>query len=265
MKIAYTSDIHLNFLSYQRRLKLYTEIENLKADTLLIAGDIGESNGLVNYLTELQNHVTAPVCFVLGNHDFYKGSIQQTQQLADEYSALNWKKATYLSTQNYILDIDTRTAIIGHDGWADGRSGDYNNLSVELNDFYQIAELQNLTKEKRLEKMQELADIANAHIIKGLTNTIKGGAKNIIIVTHVPPWAKASRYRGRIANPDFLPYYCSMELGIKIEKAMKNQDANLTVICGHTHCPYAEQIGNIRVIVNGSDYNKPKVGIIECI
>jgi hypothetical protein len=46
-----------------------------EADAFVISGDTGESHDLGRHLTAIGEAVRRPVSFVLGNHDFYQGSI----------------------------------------------------------------------------------------------------------------------------------------------------------------------------------------------
>ena len=76
---------------------------------------------------------------MLGNHDFYRGSIPKTRQEVAEV-AQESRHLEYL-TASGVIELTPKTAIIGHDGWADGRLGDYENTEVILNDHLLIAEL----------------------------------------------------------------------------------------------------------------------------
>ena len=51
------------------------DIVSYKPDAVLLGGDIGEAPSLKGYLLGLEDHLERPIYFVLGNHDFYQGSI----------------------------------------------------------------------------------------------------------------------------------------------------------------------------------------------
>jgi predicted MPP superfamily phosphohydrolase len=47
----------------------------MEADCFAITGDIGEARSIERYLRLLESSLQRPIYFVLGNHDFYHGSI----------------------------------------------------------------------------------------------------------------------------------------------------------------------------------------------
>lgn len=75
MKLAWLTDIHLNFLDADERKRLYQEIINTKCDGVLISGDIAEAPSIKNILQELAIFIKKPIYFVLGNHDYYRGQV----------------------------------------------------------------------------------------------------------------------------------------------------------------------------------------------
>ena len=118
MRLAWLTDIHLNFVDAQR-LREFLESIRQQADAVAISGDIAESPGVVHYLKTMEEVLQKPIYFVLGNHDFYRSSIAKTRlQVADCA-----KRSQYLHylTALGVVELTPRTAIIGHDGWADGR------------------------------------------------------------------------------------------------------------------------------------------------
>lgn len=56
-------------------------------------------------------------------------------QLTKTNSQLSWLPATG------IITLNNTTILLGQDGWADGRLGDYQNSNVALNDSRMIADL----------------------------------------------------------------------------------------------------------------------------
>ena len=75
MKIAWLSDIHLEFPAPEVLDRFYKRLEKAAADVVLISGDIGQAHTVFEYLRELQVAAKCPVYYVLGNHDYYHGSI----------------------------------------------------------------------------------------------------------------------------------------------------------------------------------------------
>ncbi|MFC3909149.1 metallophosphoesterase [Legionella dresdenensis] len=75
MKLAWLTDVHLNFLDADERKKFYQEIINTKCDGVLISGDIAEAPSIKNILTAFATLIKKPIYYILGNHDFYRGQI----------------------------------------------------------------------------------------------------------------------------------------------------------------------------------------------
>ena len=91
-RIVWTTDIHLNFVDEENLLQFLEQLQASQADALLFSGDIGESNNVTDYLSQLAAAVNCPTYFVLGNHDFYHGSIgevrQQVKSFCDDHGSL---------------------------------------------------------------------------------------------------------------------------------------------------------------------------------
>ncbi len=77
MKLAWLTDIHLNFLEKQERKLFYSEILNKSCDGVLISGDIAEAPCLIEILNEMVDEIGKPIYFVLGNHDYYRGQVSE--------------------------------------------------------------------------------------------------------------------------------------------------------------------------------------------
>lgn len=81
--------------------------------------------------------------------------------------------------------------LIGQDGWADTRYGDFDHSTVNLNDSRLIAELYQaflLNKSSLRKEMQRLADTDANALENTLMQAINSRIKKIIIATHVPPF-----------------------------------------------------------------------------
>jgi hypothetical protein len=130
------TDIHLNFLTDMARRR-FLESVGEQADALVVTGDIAESHSLGVMLQVIDALVQRPIYFVLGNHDFYRGSVAGTQSAVAE--VVKGTRMVYLS-QAGIVELTPNTALVGHDGWADGRLGDFDGSGVILNDFLLVVE-----------------------------------------------------------------------------------------------------------------------------
>lgn len=119
-----------------------------------------------------------------------------------------------------IQELDNNTLLIGQDGWADGRLGDYKNSRVVLNDSRMIADLfqeKILGKYQLLEKMQQLADKDAMRLQEDLVQTISQHPQRVIILTHVPPFRKACMHMGKISRENILFYTNQNPLGLSLD------------------------------------------------
>lgn len=261
MKLAWLTDIHLNFVDEVARQKFYQEIINTECDAVLITGDIAEAPCLEDILHEMGSGINKPIYFVLGNHDYYRGQINEVHNsmtaLTNEPNNLFWLPASG------IQKLNSHTFLMGQDGWADGRLGDFKNTQVELNDSRLIADLfqeKILGKYKLLEKMQELADEDAAKLHTDLKQALKQKAKKIIILTHVPPFKEACLYNGKISGDDWLPYFSSKVMGdLMTTLAKKNPGVEFLVLCGHTHSEANIRHNNLAVEVGKAEYGQPEI------
>lgn len=57
-----------------------------------------------------------------------------------------------------IVPLTDQSCIIGHDGWADGRHGDFWNSDVQMNDWRLIEELAGLDRATLLSKLHALGN-----------------------------------------------------------------------------------------------------------
>lgn len=263
MRLAWLTDIHLNFVGSSQRHKFLEYVKDA-ADAVAISGDIGESHEIVQYLLEINDVLQKPVYFVLGNHDFFRGSIVGTRQRVSDVTRQN-KHLYYLSSTG-VLELTPKTAIVGHDGWYDGRCGDYQGTKVVLNDHTLIAELARSYKYLYLDKygllatIRYLADEAACHFRRVLEEAVTK-YEEIIAVTHVPPFRAAAWHEGKISDDDFLPYFACKVVGDVMKEVMApHPQTNLLVLCGHTHGGGEVQITrNIRVLTGEAVYGKPVV------
>jgi len=272
MKIAWFTDIHLNFVSPDTWRKFVRLIRIAKPDAVLISGDIGEAQSVCSYLKDLDSALQIPIYFVLGNHDFYNGSINRVRNTVQELVS-SCQHLTYLSS-NRVVELTEATALVGHDGWADARFGDFNNSGVILNDYLLIQELRPKglhghfgprPKSELVIILQRLAAEAATHF-ESYLNEALNSHENVIAVTHVPPFREACWYEGHISDDDFLPHFSSKVVGDVMAAAMKRHpNKNLTVLCGHTHGSGTAQIlPNLEVLTGGATYGEPAISrIIE--
>ena len=147
MRCAWATDIHLNFVGDRHRFSFAESVLAHDPDIVLLGGDLAEADTVVSYLRELEDWIQRPIYFVLGNHDFYRGSICSVRESISELTRKS-DRLVWLNTAG-VVPIGEDTSLVGHDSWADGRLGDYWGSGVVLNDFLLIEEFLPLGKSVR--------------------------------------------------------------------------------------------------------------------
>lgn len=268
MKLTWLTDIHLNFIDDVARQKFYQEIVNTGCDGVLISGDIAEAPCLTDILKEMASQIKRPIYFILGNHDYYRAQVNAVREAMTTLTKS--EKSLYWLPASGIQQLNKNTILIGQDGWADGRLGDYQNSRVVLNDSRMIADLfqeKIIGKFQLLEKMQQLADADAACLQNDLKAAVSLRPKKIIVLTHVPPFKESCMHQGKISNDDWLPYFSSKVIGdVLMQTAEENPSIKFLVFCGHTHSKSNFQpLNNLTVKAGKAEYYQPEVQkIITC-
>ena len=255
----WATDLHLNFVGLTKTAEFCKRIkaEN-EFDIVVISGDIAEAPNVVEYLKTLEKHIAKPIYFILGNHDFYHGSIKEMfyimKDLSDNSEYLNW-----LTVCSPIV-LGKDTCMIGRESWNDCLYGNWNESNVVLNDYKYIDEFRRLNKNDLYNKLGSLAGLTAAKIEDKL-RIVLTDYKNVFLITHVPMFKEICCWRGKMSGEDYLPHYSNKTIGVMLFQVMKyNIDNNLTVLCGHTHGQVEKQItDNIYVKVGDGVYNAPKI------
>lgn len=272
MRIAWATDVHLDFLADEQVRAFAATLAQERPDLVVLSGDLSHAESLEHHLRLLVAGLTCPIYFVLGNHDYYGSSIVDVRQAVAELCArkarLRWLPACG------VVALSQRTAMIGVDGWADARLGDAAGTPVVLNDFFKIAELAATLEPRVLAKpalirgsdrgplhaaLRALGEVEAARLDELLTAS--SNYPEVLVVTHVPPFAAACWHEGQLSNDEWLPYFSCAAVGeVLREQALARPERALTVICGHTHGSGEAQIeANLRVLTGGAVYRRPQL------
>ncbi len=257
-RAVWLTDPHLNFLSETLLASFLDEVSAAEPDAMLISGDIAESHNVCEYLGIMAGTIAAPVYFVLGNHDFYYGSIRGTRQRVAELCEAH-PSLHYLTAEGP-QELTPRVGLVGHDGWADGRLGNYPRSLVRMLDWKLIDELSGRDRQQRWEVLKGLADEAADYVRKVLAEAVQR-YEQTLLVTHVPPFLGACWHEGAISDDQWSPHFTSQAMGNAILEVMQTYPRKqLTVLCGHTHGEgefHAAE--NVTVLTGGADYGSPRI------
>ncbi len=258
MKALWLTDIHLEFLDDHDLEHFLQEVNEKKADVVLISGDIAQAPTLDAYLAQMAKTLACPIYFVLGNHDYYHGSIADVraavQRLCAASPNLHW-----LNACGAIL-LTESTALVGHDGWGDARLGNFYRSQVLLNDFLLIAELAQCTHDQLYTTLQQLGDEAAAHFRAVLPQAL-ARTDHVVVLTHVPPFLEASWHEGSPSDENWLPFFACKAVGEVLKAIMMHHpNKQMTVLCGHTHSGGTAQIlPNLKVLTGPAVYRQPAI------
>ncbi len=270
MKAIWMTDIHLNFLKHKQLEDFYNEmcerVNSANADYVFLTGDIGESKDFENIISNLNARLAkaCKILFVLGNHDYYGGGVEDVRKKADDINGV-----TYLTWRHPIIhgkiDSSNKVMICGIDGFADGRHGSFAKSTVLMNDHVLIRDFSLATymgngRNGLIKKMQELAD-SDAKLLDSKLSEHLDNISHVIVLTHIPPFPEVSKYQGKVAGEEFLPFYTSKATGdVLMSHAIANPSIQYLVLCGHSHHEsHFQPLPNLNVYCGKSEYGKPHV------
>lgn len=258
-RLAWLTDLHLNFVPIDRIEWFFVQMERHRPDAYVITGDFSEAPDVIEKLELLERSWHKPIYFVLGNHDFYRGSIREVRQKATELCK-RLPRLHYLSAMNEPIRLTENVALVGHDGWADARIGDYEHSMVMMNDYKLIKELAGYTKIQRWDLLKELGREAADHLRLVMHKAVEQ-CSHLIVATHVPPLRDACWHEGTLSDDEWSPHFTCLSVGeALLEVASQYPNHQITVLCGHTHSPgECRVMPNLRILTGGARYGAPDI------
>lgn len=253
-KIAWATDTHLDRLT-ERDYQEYKEyLLELSPECLVISGDIAEGEVVCKTLSDFDETFDFPIYFVLGNHDFYFSSFAAVEENVRELVKQS-KNLCWLSEKG-VVKLNDSTVLIGIEGWGDARNGTLNLSEGATRDIMTISDYKTLNRQeigKLLNsKGDQYANKLRPVLLKAVENY-----KNVILVTHVPPFVDVCFDRSfRVIGEFKQPFYTCKAIGdLLLEVLTENPECHATVLCGHTHEKADVKIlENLRVRVKESGY-----------
>lgn len=258
-ELLWASDLHLDHASPAAVERLHLDLHRARGTPLVITGDISTAPRLVTDLQQLADAADAPIWIVLGNHDHYHGAVGSVRDavlaLAETHPRIRWLPPAG------VVPLDAATALVGVDGWADGRHGDPLTTPLVLNDDRLITEIAD--QPDRLTKLavkRALAD-ADADRLRTLLGRAADVASTIVVASHVPPFVEALPESGRLSRVEWHPLLVSGATGrVLREFASGHPEHTVQVLAGHSHAARDVQLlPNLRCRVAAARYGAPGV------
>ena len=134
----------------------------------------------------------------------------------------------------YVQQVTSRIGLVGHDGWADGRIGNFETSMVMMHDYRHIEELSGYDKFGRWEHMKQQGDLAARHLYDVLPEAMET-YEETYLVTHLPPMREACWYDGNIADDEWAPHFTCKAVGDAILAIASPAFFQVDSLCGHTH------------------------------
>lgn len=272
-RLAFTTDVHLDFV-HQKGIEAFCRaIVRSKPDALVITGDISEAPSIVDHLGFLDLHLESqcPIFFVLGNHDYYHGSINEVRnKMTNLFTYPEGCKKNLVPRLGWlgssgVIPLTEKVALVGHDGWYDGGYADWYASKVNLHDYGLIKDLGVWCPDQHLRfaKINELAAESTVYVYEQLLEAFKT-FEHIYVATHVPPFRENSVYMDMISDDDWMPHFSSKKMGDMLLKVAESYpDKQITVLCGHSHGEADNKIlPNLRCITGKAKYRNPKINHI---
>lgn len=151
MKAHLYSDIHLEACDSRTKEDFIQTLVKSEPEILIIAGDIERAKGVCAELTYLSRALPASkIYFVLGNHDYYDGSLEEVFQSVSETARAS-DNLVYLSDSE-ASEICPGTFIVGDDGFYDLQCGQVNFAAYTSSDFTYIQDFNVPSMDEQLDK-----------------------------------------------------------------------------------------------------------------
>jgi len=257
-RIAWLTDLHLNFLTPTELSAFLAKLTEIRADAVLVSGDIAESRDVTQFLQKLADAAGSTVYFVLGNHDYYFSSIRAVREAIVELCEQD-PRLIWLNNAG-VVELTPQVGLVGHDGWADARLGDYERSHVMMNDYVLIEEFAGVDKQTRWPLLHAQADAAAEQMRQVLPKALDR-YERVVLETHVPPFRDACWHEGTISDDEWLPHFTSKAMGDALLEIMADYpDRRLIVLCGHTHGRgETHPADNLVVLTGGAEYGNPEI------
>ena len=107
--------------------------------------------------------------------------------------------------------------------------------------------------------LEGLGDEA-ARRIEGLLPEALARRRQVLVLTHVPPFREACWHANAISDDRWLPHFSCQAMGRVSKPRCRHGDREMLVLCGHTHSNGTARIlQNLQVLTGEAQYAHPAV------
>lgn len=237
MKIQILSDLHLE-MGVNPILKNFKPV----GDVLVLAGDICGAKSR-RILDETFNKIKIPVLYIMGNHEYYGGHIDNTLELSREWfnpdarTLLPWSNIRLLEDNYYDYN---GVRFIGCTYWCDVATLEEYEVKRCIADFKVI---EGCTIDLLRQRHKRSKDY-----IKLYSEQARALGLRVVVITHFPPSWQAREERFKSSGLG--SYFYNDD-----EDFVKLVEPDLWIY-GHTHGNLRFKVGNVPVECNQMGYTK---------
>lgn len=263
MKIAFLSDLHLEFYSVNLNNLLTIQIAKFckqhEADCFVIAGDIHPTpSQAIAWLINLHAILNKPIYIVLGNHDFYGG------YLANEAEYIHYGDNRFAVLDASCPVIHNDVHFFGATYWTAfdvlGEANIHTSMQASSNYMYDYRAIKNIDgtlfapNDSRILHHKEKAKILNSV-------NIWDDVKKVIVTHHVP--IVEARHPSYPLDLRAGGFYSD---GRDVLRAIEDKNVSAWIF-GHHHCNIDLEINGTRFLSAQRGYpnemGELKIGIVE--
>lgn len=258
-ELLWLSDIHLDRVDAETKGHFLEHLRGTRYDALLITGDISNAKQLVGHLKDISGASSErPVFFTLGNHDYFFGSMREVDKAVAELCR-HTRNLISLG-HGEVIQLSTRTALVGHRGWYDGRAGYGFKTHVKSPDQKWINDFRHLSKKKFFDQLRDLGEESADYFRKVLPSALERN-RTVLVGTHVPPCYQALKFSGGHCRWERQPYFANCSAGDAIIGISRDYPkCRITVHAGHCHSAAHARISpELDIQVAGAEIGMPSM------
>lgn len=262
MKLLWASDIHLDRAGGEWKERFFERLAAPGHDGVVITGDIGRANSVVEHLGEIARATRKPIFFTLGNHDFFGGAIKSVESAVDA-ACCKFANLHHLG-KGEIIQLGDSSALVGHRGWSNGGAGSRYRFSVPNPDRNAIEDFRGLSNNAYFSRVQNLGT-ESADYVRDILPAALGRYRRVVFLTHFPPHTDAVRFNGQPCGWNRMSHFANFAMGGALGIAKNYPERRITVLAGHSHCAATVRVApGIEIKVAGARPGKPEVpGVID--
>lgn len=230
------TDLHVDRLSTVQYQALLDKIYTAGAEQIWLTGDIGDPPFNWQFLDILLKRLKVPIYFVLGNHDYYRRSIDDIRTQAWQLTR-KFANAYYLTMTNPIVWEDKM--LTGVDAWA-------NTNNIELNartwDAEAIENWMALSLTELQQAMNAQAQADAKHLRLQCERGITKRTRNVYLLTHVPPLHAAQSKEAKPLQYENSVFYSNALTDVLMDLQKDYPKTTFYIYSGHVHKTFQYQI-----------------------